>query len=337
MIYRLASAKRSASVTAAAIMAILGSLVLLLVSSAEFFLIVFYKMPHPSADLPPFLRTFILAVQGFLMCAAIYGIAMGVGLIYLRNWARISILVWGGLAVFFGFMGMALLLLLHHLPNPAGSPLDVEGTPEFILAMLLIYGVPLVMGVWWLILFTRKSVKSQFIESAPLLVPGELPKPACPLPISVIAWFYITSILNLLIFPFLPSRFPVFLFGWALPGSSGTVVLTLTLLALAVGGIGLLQLKPWSYTLTMSLQAFWLVNTGVSMLTPGYKADMDAYILKMQTSMNLPVSLLSLPSIYRSFSAGMTIGLLGGVVILGLLIYYRSRFLENAARAVSAT
>jgi len=70
--------------------------------------------------------------------------------------------------------------------------------------LLIVYGVPLLIGTWWLVLFNRQTVKTQF--AGPTFSDAvDLPqKPACPLAISVLAWFYITSILNLLFLPFLP-------------------------------------------------------------------------------------------------------------------------------------
>lgn len=329
--------KLSASVIAAAVVAILGSLLLLLGCSAAFFLFLLSKNPGPASDFPPVLRTIMLGSQGFMMAVAIFGIATGIGLLYLRNWARISILTWGGLLVFFGLIGIVFIFLMPLTPSLNGPPVSAVNMSEVRLVLCVVYGLPLIVGVWWLVLFTRSSVKSQFTVAAPPPLPGVPPKPACPLPISVLAWFYVSSILNLVFLPFVPARVPVFVFGWILPGSSGLVVLILTFLAFFVCGIGLLKLKPWSYTLTMALQIFGFLNLGVSMLRPNYKTAMNDYIQEVQASMHLPPSPFAQPDLSRSFSVGMAFGLLGAVAVLSLLLFYRSRFLENAARAASTT
>jgi hypothetical protein len=47
--------------------------------------------------------------------------------------------------------------------------------------------MPLLIGVWWLVLFNRKGVKAQLVEAAVAADPGLPRKPVCPLPIAVFA------------------------------------------------------------------------------------------------------------------------------------------------------
>ena len=331
------SAKRSASVTAAAVGAILESIFLLLCCSAAFFVFLLARLPGPASSLPPAMRYMMLGTQAFMMCLSAFGIATGVGLLYLRKWARISILTWGGLSVFFCGVGMLVFSLMPFPPNPNSPELTPESMPGVRLFLVLVYGLPLLIGVWWLILFNRSSVKAQFAGSGLPGDPSVPSKPACPLPIATLAWFYITSILNLLFFPFVPVRVPVFLFGWVLPGSVGLAVLIVTCLAFFVAGIGLLKLKPWSYTLTIGLQLFWLASMVVTLLTPNYKTAMDSFMKDIQASMHLPDTPFSAADFSHSYGWTMVLGLLVAGAILGLLVYYRPRFLEQASRAASAS
>jgi len=329
--------KRSASVTAAAVVAILESIILLLCCSAAFFVFLLAKLPGPASQLPPAMRYMMLGTQGFMMALSLFGVATGIGLLYLRKWARTSILTWGGLSVFFCGVGMLIFSLLPFPPNPNSPELAPESMPGVRLFLVLVYGVPLLIGVWWLILFNRPSVKAQFTGSAFLADPSVPPKPACPAPVAVLAWFYITSILNLLFFPFLPFRVPVFVFGRVLPGSVGIAVLILTCLAFTVAGIGLLKLKSWSYTLTLGLQLFWLASMVVTLLTPNYKTAMDSFMKDIQASMHLPDTPFPAVDMSHSYGWSVVLGLLVAVGILGLLVYYRPRFLKEAARAASAS
>jgi hypothetical protein len=329
--------KRSASVTAAAVLAILESVFLLLCCSAAFFVFLLAKLPGPASALPPAMRYMMLGTQAFMMCLSAFGIAAGVGLLYLRKWARMSILTWGGLSVFFGVIGMLFILLMPFSPNPNAPELTADTLPSVRLIVLLIYGVPLVIGVWWLILFNRSSVKAQFAGSALHGDPSVPSKPACPLPIATLAWFYITSILNLLFLPFFPSRVPMLVFGRVLPGILGMTVLIATCLAFCVAGIGLLKLKPWSYTLTLGLQLFWLASGAVTVLTPNYKTAMDTFMKEFQASLHLPETPFSPASFSENYGWAVVLGLLISGAVLGLLVYYRPRFLEQASRAASAS
>jgi len=339
VIYRLSmdySAKRSGSVTAAAVVAILGGSFLLLCFSGAFLAVLLVKLPGTASELPPSVRTFGLATQGFMICLSLFGIATGIGLIYLRNWARISVLIWGGFSVFFGLIGIPIAFLTQFPANPNSPALPAESMQAVRWILLVIYGIPLLIGVWWLILFNRKSVKAQFAGARGSTDPDLPQKPACPLPIAVLAWFYIASILNLLFLPFLSFRVPMFIFGRLLHGSVGLTVLLLSCLAFFVAGVGLLKLKPWSYSLTIGLQLFWLASTVVTLLTPNYKSAMDSFVKEMLSSLHLPETQFSPVNFAHNYGWTVVLGLLFAGAILGLLVYYRPRFLEAASRAAAA-
>jgi hypothetical protein len=331
------SPKRSVSITAAAIVAILGSLFLLLCCLVILVGILSLELASTAPEVPPFVRTAILASQGFMMCLCLFGIATGIGLIYLRNWARISILTWGGLSVFFGAIGIPLGYLALSSPIPNAPAMPAEGMQAVRGILLFIYGLPLLIGIWWLVLFNRQSVKAQFAGAAGSPDPNLPQKPRCPPPIAVLAWFYITSILNLLFLPLLKFHVPVLIFGWVLPGGIGLTVLILNCLALFLAGIGLLKLKPWSYSLTIGLQSFWLASTIVSMLSPNYNAVMDSFLKEMQSSLHLPQTQFSPLNLTHHYGWAIGLGLLFAGAILGLLVYYRPRFLEAASRVSSAS
>ena len=330
------SSKASSSIIAAAVVAILGGLFLLLSCSVAFFGFLLVKLPGTS-EIPPFLRNAMLATQGFMMCLSLFGIATGIGLFYLRNWARICMLIWGGTLVFFGVIGIPIVFLMPFSLAPNAPDLPVEGMQAVRWIMLVVYGMPLLIGIWWLVLFNRKTVKAQFGGTTTSADPGLPQKPACPVPISVLAWFYITSILNLLFLPFLPFHVQIFVFGRVLPGSVGLTVLILSCLAFFLAGIGLLKLKPWSYSLTISLQLFWLASTVVTVMSPNYSSVMDSFLKEMQASLHLPETPFSPANFAHHYGWTVVLGLLFAGAILGLLVYYRPRFLEAASRAAATS
>jgi len=329
--------KRSASVTAAAVVAILGSALVAVGCSIAFLGMLLIKLPGTSSELPSSVRTLGLATQGFMTCLSLFGIATGIGLIYLRKWARISILIWGGFSAFFGVIGIPIALLMPFSQTPNAPNLPAESMQTVRWVLLVIYGIPLLIGIWWLILFNRGPIKAQFRSTTVAADAGLPRKPRCPLPIAVLAWFYITSILNLLFLPLFPFYVPVFVFGRVLPGSVGLTVLILSSLTFVVSGVGLLKLKPWSYSLTMALQVFWLASTAVSMLSPNYNAVLDSFLKDVQASFHLPETYASPFNFAQHLGWMMFGGLVFAGAILGLLVYYRPRFLEAASRAASAS
>jgi hypothetical protein len=331
------SRKRSASVTGAAIVATLCGLFILLCCSVVFLGFLLAKLPGTESEFPPSMRHMMLGSQVFMMGLSLWGVATGFGLLYLRKWARISILIWGGLSVFFGVCGIPIAYLMLLSRNPYAPTLPVEGMQAVRGILLVIYGAPFVIGVWWLILFNRKSVQAQFADSALPADPTVPPKPACPLPIAVLAWFYVTSILNLLFLPFFPASLPVSVFGLILLGTMARAILVLSFLAFFAAGVGLLKLKPWSYTLVLGLQLFWLASTVVSMLRPAYKAAMQSFLEQYQASFHLPASQYTANPFIQYFGWFMVFGMVFAGVILGLFVYYRPRFLEAASRAAASS
>lgn len=322
---------RPASITAAGLVAILGSLFILLCLSAGFLGALLTTTSGNPPELPQFVRTAMLAMMGLMMCVSVFGVVTGIGLIRLRNWARISALIWGGLCVFFGVLGIPIAFLMPLAPPPNAPELPVGTAQALRWFMVFIYGVPLIVGIWWLILFNRKSIKAQF-SGALISSDAALPqKPRAPLPITVLAWFYVTSILNVLFLPFLPFRIPILIFGRVVSGNMGLAVLLLSCLVFFACGLGLLKLKPWSYSLTIGLQVFWLASTAVSMFSPNYEAVMDSFLRDIQASLHLPEAQFPGQNLTNHFGWAVAFGLLFAGAILGLLVYYRRQFLEAAA------
>jgi len=317
----------SGSVIAAAVVAIAGSVLTILVFSLvllSFALVGSAQTP----ETPAFLKIALEIMFVLFLCVAIFGVVTGVGLIRLRNWARISALVWAGVCSFFGAFGV-LIVSIAPFPTPPNIP--PQSMSIFRGVALFMYLVPLLIGVWWLILFNRKSIKAQFagqnIAGDPILQQ----KPRCPTPIAVLAWIYIVSVLNFVVFLFLPFRMPVFLFGHVVSGAAGKIVLILSCLLFATAGVGLLKLKPWSYPLTIGMQVFWLASGVVSMLNPNYKSVMNSAMAEMRNSMHLPSPTFQAPDYMCFESWGMFVGFLIAGAVLGMLLYYRKRFLAAAA------
>jgi hypothetical protein len=293
-------------------------------------------LPGTTSELPPSIRYMMLGTQGVMLCLSLFGVATGFGIIYLRKWARISILIWGGLCVFFGVIGIPIAYLAMFSPSPNSPALPVEGMQSFRWILIVIYGVPFLIGIWWLILFNRKGVKAQFDGATGSANPGLAQKPRCPLPITVLAWLYLTSILNLLFLPFFPVHAPVFVFAMLLPDRLGLAVLILSCLAFSISGIGLLKLKPWSYSLTMALQVFWIASMAVSLLRRDYKSTMLSFMEQYGASLHLPGSQFSANPLTQHFGWFMVFGVLFACAILGMFVCYRKRFLEAAAAAAAS-
>lgn len=327
------SSRPSASVIAAGVVAILGSVLVFVATALLLGTLLLVNMPQNMPEQPPFARVAGIVTIAVALVCSIFGIATGIGLIRLRYWARVAAMVWAGISFFFGLIGIpiALFMTLPATVNSPGAPPNF--TTLFRLVLLAIYGAPLAVGTWWLILFTRASVKEQFARTAKpadLAVPQ---KPRCPAPIAVLAWFLITSAANVIIIPILPFRIPVLFFGHLFVGTAGMLIFLMMCVLVVIAGIGLLKLKPWSYPLTIGIHLFWLTSGIISALSPNFDSMMTSIITEMNSAMHVPPDLVLPFNFVQNMRWFMYLSFLIPIAIIALLFYYRERFLEAASSA----
>ncbi len=319
--------KRSASVTAAAVVALAGSGLALLGAGLGAIGILFLKpqdLPQ-SGPMPVSVMTAALFGLAIFIGCGIWGIVTGIGLLRLRNWARISTLVWAGLMVFFSTLPLLTVLTV---------PLPAEDMREFIRIILpLFYGLPILIGVWWLILFNRRGTKEQFSPQLSGKDAAEEQTPRPPLAVTILAWIMIVSSgFSLLMFLYL-YRFPFLLFGHRTGAMAGMFIYSLMSILTLTAGIGLLRLKRWSHPLAMGLQLFGLTSGIFSFLSPNFEAVVRESASKITY---FPQGMDPAPYVRFGMMAAF-IGFLLPALVLAILIYYRNSFLESAALAEKTT
>jgi hypothetical protein len=294
----------------------------------------------------------------FLLALNIFAIFVGANIFRRRNWARISILIWSGLMTFFSAITIVVtLLVLTYMPRTmpnAGEVAPVLAVMKWVMA--LFYAIPLGVGIWWLILFTRKAVVEEFNPlsarlhpgktldasgfpqeppAAPSYVPGG---PACPLPLIIIAGLDIfggVSSLTMLMIPYsLIRSIPIFLFGHVFYGGVSMAFLALLGIVYLVCGIGIIKLKPWALDPLIWCKALFTLSGIVSIMNPQFTPMMREAIARMMpVNPALPTNLFPFSDTYLKYMMGFGFVLAGAM--LAILIGYRKRFLE-AARAKHA-
>jgi hypothetical protein len=322
------------SVKAAGVVAIVGSALVLIgiaLAIVGILAISFSQTVPQAPGFTPSLRNLALGSLGFMACFAAFGIVTGVGVIRLKNWARISALVWSGLtAVMCGF-GLALFAFMP-LPTPPNSSAPASMTTFVRVTDGLFEAVPLGIAIWWLILFNRKEIAAQFVPAdagGPLDASGfpvgmTSTRPPLPLPITVLAVFLMLSSLSWLFVFFV--RMPMVLFGREFHGPGGTTLLIASSLVSTAAGIGLLYRKSWSYSLTLGLQALWFLSGLVTLLSPKFPELMRDVMASFTFSTPPPPG-FSIEQLRRMFAGG----LIFPVLIVALLLYYRGRFLQASS------
>ncbi len=345
--------QRSAAVTASGVIAILGSVFTVIgILFALVGLIIAASVPNAPPMVPTVRLIATLMMLAFL-AVALFGIASGVGLIRFRNWARISTLVWSGIAAPICMVAMAAMLLIP-LPSTPNSPI-----PNVVLRLIVsaFYGAPLAIAAWWLILFTRPRIIAQFRAVAPSApgfagAPGDpftaLPSPAnaaldptsfqtalpatylilaaptrpgIPLPIIVLSCFFLIGAASIFLIFFI--HIPAMVFGRAFTGLTGSTIYATWCLLYAISGIGMLRRVSWAYSVAIAVQILSIVSGIMTVLSPNF----DSIMRRAMINMNLPPpEVYSSPSMdhLRGFSV---MGLVFPLAILGLLAYCRPRFL----------
>lgn len=112
------------------------------------------------------LGNFAHAISPLVLCMGAWGLATAIGLFRAWRWARISMLVFSSLLSAVGILGLVAYLFM---PNGDVSGLSLLLLKTFVFSQFLI---PVVLGVWWLICFTKSDVKAHFRTSrkAPIAV-----------------------------------------------------------------------------------------------------------------------------------------------------------------------
>ena len=116
-------------------------------------------------------------------------------------------------------------------------------------------------------------------------------------------------------------------FGRAFTGLTGSTIYATWCLLYAIAGIGMLRRVSWTYSVAIAVQILSIVSGIMTVLSPNF----DSMMRRAMINMNLPPpEVYASPSLdhLRGFSI---IGLIFPLAILGLLAYYRPRFLEACA------
>ncbi|HEX8765911.1 MAG TPA: hypothetical protein VF740_12160, partial [Candidatus Acidoferrum sp.] len=161
--------RRSTGITISAAVVIAGSAftflcgALMLLGSA-----VMSKSGHaPNVPVPVDIGSILIGEAIFVFAFAGWGLATGIGLIYLKRWARISILIFAGILAFFSLFSIVVLAFIP-IPDAPNSNLPSNFTSIVRVGMGLFYGAFGVLGGFWLYFFNKRSAKAQFQTAQPI-------------------------------------------------------------------------------------------------------------------------------------------------------------------------
>jgi hypothetical protein len=316
-----AAGSKSPAVTAAAVVAIIGSLLVFLLAALGLLGVALQGIvPNPNVTPAGSPAAGYLGVAIIAACGG-WGLASGIGLLRYRDWARTSTLVWSGITLVFGSI-VFLATLTIKIPVPPNAPPQTTLLARLFIA--LFFGLPAAVAIWWLILFSQKSIRQLFDAlSAPPKGPLDesgfpitAPRTRIPVPIAVVAWVHIGSgVLALFFWHFHQSR--LLLLGHIFRGPTAAAMTVAFCVVAFVGGVGLLRRRLWAFWLTVCYESFVIVSGTISLLSP------ERLVLRKEitASYELKPRHVILPD--QFFDAIAFLTLLMSAAFLVILLYYR--------------
>jgi hypothetical protein len=297
--------KRPAGVTVSAVVVFIGCGLTLLAAA----LMLLGFAVTPADNMPAFTRDAGLVMSLFMLGFAAWGIATGINLLHVREWARISMIVFSGLLLVMAMPGL-LMMLVMPLPTPP-VPAVPNGEPipplEHLMTavrvvMAVFYALLALLGGWWLYFFNSRPIREQFrgagtaasTWASDALAPTALPgSPKRPLSITLIAYL---ALLGACMVPFLRVfNMPVNFLGFYFTGAQASLIVIGYMSAQFLMGYGLLKLEKWGRSLAIYYFNFAIFNSIISVILPGAQARYQEATAAMQSSMGLPPSQFQVP------------------------------------------
>lgn len=334
---------RSVGITASAVAVLIGSALTLLFGAVAM-LGSFVMNLRPMPNAPPHLGYVIIAEAAFAFGLGGWGVASGVGLIRMKEWARISMVVFAAFLLLCTFPA-AVIMAFIPLPLSRDPSLPSNFATILRIGMVLLYGLLAALAGFWLYFFNTRRVKAQFqgkaatIEAPSGYLPAEMPDSnpgvpidARPLSITIIGWFLLISSafapLGLLYSRtvFHNTPIPLCLLGFFVFGPTATLILMLWMTTQAIAAIGLLKLKNWARLATIALQCLGILNivllVGIPANRVRYQQIMDSMMASMNTSLPQPVS----------FTFPVWLGMIVSLPILLAILWFLIRRRQTFAK-----
>lgn len=263
-----------------------------------------------------------------------WGIATGVGLINAKEWARISMIVFAAILVFFT-LPPAFFIAFIPLPIPKDPNLPSNFALMLRVGIVFFYGALGALAIFWLYFFNRRSIKAQFqgkqaaLGESQSFLPAEISSASAPavssarpLSITIIAWFLIVCSacmpLSLLYSraAFRNVPMPFCFLGFFLYGGTAMLVALTWMVVQVAAAVGLLKLQNWAWLTTIGLQLLGILNVLLLVAVPAnrtrFQHIMDAAMASMGQRMPQPMS----------FSFPVWTGMIGSLPIVAVILWF---------------
>jgi hypothetical protein len=286
---------RSGGVTFSAVVVLIGSSLTILFGALMALAILWTPNAGQAANLPIPIGYVVTAEAIVFFGFGGWGIASGVGLIKLRQWSRVSMMIYGAILLFFSVIPG---IVLSFIPLPAAT--DPSVPPSFMTTFRVImvgfYALLAALAGFWLYFFNKKSVKAQFVaEPSPTDGPTvrlALRRPGLrPLSITIIGWFFLVSAVLTpfgLLFAktmFSGQELPFCFLGVFVSGWNAALIVCSWAVFQMIAAVGLLKLKKWGWMTAIGLQILGIVNGVLILGIPANRMKFEQMMERANISM----------------------------------------------------
>jgi uncharacterized membrane protein (DUF2068 family) len=312
------------SVTVASMLSILTSIAVL-IAGILLGLIAHAAPSGNDSDLTPETRMTLKLISYVILGIGALGSINGVGLLGLQNWARKAIVVSSGAAVVFSVYCLYISIALLGVPVASDmTPATAHRLWEVFFGLsLLVFGA----GLWFVIVFTRPVTVASFLTAPAASAGATPPNPNCPLPLALLAGFYMLGCVVSVLALRVPDRTPDVVFAHALYGAPRTQYVLITSVLSLVISIGLYRVQSWSIHLAIGLELFSISNHAVNLLHPGAIPSLRSALAAMAEHGAKPPT--SDPALSFHYLEGLGLGF--ALLLLLILLLSRFRFLQAAS------
>jgi hypothetical protein len=294
--------KRSSGITISSIFVFIGSGAMLFFAAIMLFA---GFVVGTQAQQPAFMKSMMFAIAAFEAALAAWGVASGIGLLRLKEWARISMIVFSALLLLISLPGLIIILVLPFPIPPNAS--DAELASHVMLAtriiMSIFYALLISTAGFWLYFFNTRFVRDQFkgvaratagVGGIPdsggdaIAAPKSYPVSTRrrPISVSIIGWYLLISAAFVPILFFV--RIPMTVLWFVLRGPKATTYAVITAVVQIIIGIGLLKLREWTRILAICYSGFLALSALTTALAPGAQARFEEMQTEIQNSFGVP-------------------------------------------------
>lgn len=263
--------KRPLGVSVSAVCVLLGSLLMLgfLVLLSLVLLLSPGRPPlPPDAKLGMILGLLVFGLLGT------WGTTTAIGLFRLRNWGRVSIIVFAALLAFAGLVTTPSILFI---PPPPTTPPNYDVVRNIVAIFYAALGV---LGAFWVYYFSRSATREAFGGTTVVEGVGR------PLSISIIGWWLLVG--GALCLLLSPLRIPASVFIWIMTGWTSAAWYAAFGALNTYAGYGLLRLNPTARIIAIAAFCFGAINSLVFFFFPGSDARMASLMSRFHFGSQTP-------------------------------------------------